>query len=58
MLSESKGAVFIFCQLNHDVDDLLESLLWFAASACSLLQDLACADDSNYDGTSMFSLSL
>jgi hypothetical protein len=40
MLSELKGAVFIFCQLNHVVDDLLESLLWFAASACSLRQDL------------------
>jgi hypothetical protein len=37
--------VFIFCQLNHAVDDLLESLWWFAASACSLLQNLACADD-------------
>jgi hypothetical protein len=37
--------MFIFCQLNHVVDDLLESLWWFAASACSLLQNLACAND-------------
>jgi hypothetical protein len=37
--------VFISYQLNHAVDGLLESLLWFAASACSLLQDLACAND-------------
>jgi hypothetical protein len=32
-------------QLNHVVDDLLESLWWFAASTCLLLLDLACADD-------------
>jgi hypothetical protein len=45
ILSELKGAVFIFCQLSHAFDDLLESLLWFAASACLLLQALACVDD-------------
>jgi hypothetical protein len=37
--------VFIFCQLSNAFDGLLESLLWFASSACSLLQALACADD-------------
>jgi hypothetical protein len=45
ILSESSGAVFIFCQLSHAFVDLLESLFWFAASAYSLLQALACADD-------------
>jgi hypothetical protein len=45
ILSESNGAMFIFCQLSHAVVDLLESLLWFAASACTLLQALACVDD-------------
>jgi hypothetical protein len=45
ILSELKGAVFIFNQLSHGFDDLLESLLWFAAIACLLLQALACADD-------------
>jgi hypothetical protein len=40
MLSELKG-----CSVYHVVDDLLESLWWFAASACSLLQNLAGADD-------------
>jgi hypothetical protein len=37
--------VFICCQLNHAIDDLLESLWWFAASACSLLKNPAYADD-------------
>jgi hypothetical protein len=37
--------VFIFSQLSNAFDDLLESLMWFAASACSLLQALACAND-------------
>jgi hypothetical protein len=37
--------MFIFCQLNHVVDGSLESLWWFAASACSLLQNPAYADD-------------
>jgi hypothetical protein len=45
MLSKLKACVFIFCQLNHAIDDLLECLWGFAASACSLLQNFAYADD-------------
>jgi hypothetical protein len=45
MLSDLKGCSVNYCQSNHVADDLLESLWWFAASACSLLQNLAHADD-------------
>jgi hypothetical protein len=45
MLTELKGCSVNYCQLSHVVGDLLECLWWFAASACSLLQYPAYADD-------------
>jgi hypothetical protein len=45
MLSELKGSSVNCCQFSHAVDDLLECFWWVAASACSLLQYLAYADD-------------
>jgi hypothetical protein len=45
VLAELKVTVFIFCLLTHVANGLLECWWWFAASACSLLQNPACADD-------------
>jgi hypothetical protein len=46
MISELKGCSFYLLSVkSHVADDLLESLWWFAASACSLLQNLAHADN-------------